>query len=126
MKINSTVALTLILLTLMAGAGVVSGVWGYTLGREALRGVTQPDVRPTSLGSEAAGEQSNRDEIIIIPESKIIEDVKNRMNTQPARSSAQESLTGKLTQLSRPNERGWLAGHAETGRAANRSGRWFG
>ncbi|MDG2617850.1 hypothetical protein P7L53_16545 [Thermoleptolyngbya sichuanensis XZ-Cy5] len=90
MKLNSTVALTLILLTLMAVAGVASGIWGYALGREALRGVTQPDVRPTSLGSEAAGEQGSRDEIIIIPESKIIEDVKNRINnSQPARSSTE-------------------------------------
>lgn len=90
MKLNSTVALTLILLTLMAAAGVASGIWGYALGREALRGVTQPDVRPTSLGSEAAGEQGSRDEIIIIPESKIIEDVKNRINnSQPARSSTE-------------------------------------
>lgn len=90
MKLNSTVALTLILLTLMAAAGVASGIWGYALGREALRGVTQPDVRPTSLGGEAVGEQGNRDEIIIIPESKIIEDVKTRINnSQPARSSTE-------------------------------------
>lgn len=90
MKLNSTVALTLILLTLMAAAGVASGIWGYALGREALRGVTQPDVRPTSLGGEASREQGSRDEIIIIPESKIIEDVKNRINnSQPSRSSTE-------------------------------------
>lgn len=112
MKLNSTVALTLILLTLMAGAGVVSGIWGYALGREALRGVTQPDVRPTSLGSEAAGEQGSRDEIIIIPESKILEDVKTRINnSQPARSSTDS--TGRVS-------------NAGAKRGTSQTGRWLG
>lgn len=112
MKLNSTVALTLILLALMAGAGVVSGVWGYALGREALRGVTQPDVRPTSLGGEAAGEQGSSDEIIIIPESKILEDVKTRINnSQPARSSTDGA--GRVSDAG-----------AEPG--VSRSGRWLG
>ena len=47
MKLNSTVALTLILLAMMLGAGFVSAMWGFTVGHEALKGVTQPDVRPT-------------------------------------------------------------------------------
>lgn len=47
MKFNSTVALTLILLAMMLGAGFVSSMWGFTIGHEALKGITQPDVRPT-------------------------------------------------------------------------------
>ncbi|NJL23691.1 MAG: hypothetical protein HC895_27475, partial [Leptolyngbyaceae cyanobacterium SM1_3_5] len=46
MKVNSTLALTLVLLTAMVGAGVVSAAWGYAVGGEALKGVTQPNGRP--------------------------------------------------------------------------------
>ncbi|NES63977.1 MAG: hypothetical protein F6K24_01215 [Okeania sp. SIO2D1] len=38
MKLNSTVALTLILLAMMSGAGAVSSLYGYTLGHSALKG----------------------------------------------------------------------------------------
>ncbi|MGG6296989.1 hypothetical protein ACQ4M4_21545 [Leptolyngbya sp. AN02str] len=76
MKLNSTVALTLVLLSLMVGAGVVSAAWGYALGREALKGVTQPDVRPTVLNEN--GDQPRTDTNLIVPESKILEDVKAR------------------------------------------------
>lgn len=48
MKLNSTVALTLLLLAMMFGAGFVSAMWGFTVGHQALKGVTQPDVRPTN------------------------------------------------------------------------------
>ncbi|MBW4653670.1 MAG: hypothetical protein KME20_11635 [Kaiparowitsia implicata GSE-PSE-MK54-09C] len=79
MKFNSTVALTLVLLSLMVGAGVVSAAWGYALGREALKGVTQPDVRPTVLSEGES--QARTDDVLIIPEEKILEDVKARVNT---------------------------------------------
>ncbi|MBP0000608.1 MAG: hypothetical protein J7641_16690 [Cyanobacteria bacterium SID2] len=46
MKINFTVVLTVALLLLTIGAGVASAMWGFSLGREALKGVTQPDFRP--------------------------------------------------------------------------------
>lgn len=48
MKLNATVALTLLLLAMMFGAGFVSAIWGFTVGHQALKGVTQPDVRPTN------------------------------------------------------------------------------
>ena len=48
MRINSTVLLTLILLTMMLGAGSVSAFWGFTIGSSALKGVSTPDGRPTS------------------------------------------------------------------------------
>ena len=79
MRINPTVALTLILLVLMVGAGVVSAVYGYSLGREALKGVKQPDVRPATVG-ENAPETTQTKEFEIIPESQILEDVNTQMN----------------------------------------------
>lgn len=80
MKVNSTVALTLILLALMVGAGVVSAAWGYAMGREALKGVTQPDVRPTTVGEEGSNTTQPK-AFEIIPESKILEDVKTQMQS---------------------------------------------
>ncbi|MGD1901965.1 MAG: hypothetical protein ACFB9N_06970 [Geitlerinemataceae cyanobacterium] len=48
MKLRLTIVLTIGLLALTAGAVVVSALWGFAIGREALQGVTQPDVRPNS------------------------------------------------------------------------------
>ncbi len=45
---NLTVVFTLILLTLMLGAGCMSGIWAFNVGHQALKGVTQPDVHPRS------------------------------------------------------------------------------
>jgi len=79
MKVNSTIALTLILLSLMVGAGVVSASWGYAMGREALKGVTQPDVRPTAGSAEEPRSNQPR-EFEVIPEAQILEDVKIQMD----------------------------------------------
>jgi len=89
MRVNSTVALTLILLVLMVGAGVVSAAWGYAMGREALKGVTQPDVRPTAVGEQEEGSSQPR-AFEIIPESKILEDVKTQ--TQSSNRTAEVTL----------------------------------
>lgn len=84
MRLNSTVALTLILLSLMVAAGVVSAAWGYALGREALQGITQPDVRPASNVGESDGNPPHRDELILLKEADILEDVEARMNGNAA------------------------------------------
>ncbi len=78
---NSAVALTLILLSLMIGAGVVSASWGFTLGREALTGVRQPDARPTSgtLASQQSGFGHDGD-VRLAKEAEILEKVKARMS----------------------------------------------
>jgi hypothetical protein len=78
---NSAVALTLILLSLMIGAGVVSASWGFTLGREALTGVRQPDARPTS--GTPVSQQPNlghHGDLVLAKEAEILEKVKTRMN----------------------------------------------
>lgn len=98
MKVNSTVALTLILLALMVGAGVVSAAWGYALGREALKGVTQPEVRPTTVGEDEAGTGQPR-EFEIIPESKILEGVKTQMQSSSQGSGFDAMAVAMLTPL---------------------------
>jgi hypothetical protein len=76
MKINSTVALTFILLALMFGAGVVSASWGFAIGREALKGITQPDSRPTNKVNRKPN--GSRDEMMILKEEDIIKAVKEK------------------------------------------------
>lgn len=80
MKLNSTVALTLLLLVSMVVAGLVSASWGSSLGREALKGITQPDTRPTNnkAGSQSGG--ARREELAVLTEADIIANVKARMS----------------------------------------------
>ncbi|MEG4025136.1 hypothetical protein [Microcoleus sp. S13C4] len=80
MAVNSTVVLTLILLALMFGAGVTSSVWGFTIGREALKGTTQPDVRPSNnAGSGKPGTTASKDQVSILKEKDILTTVKARV-----------------------------------------------
>ena len=86
MKLNSTVALTFILLALMFGAGVVSASWGFAIGREALKGITQPDSRPTNKVNRKPA--SNRDEMVILKEEEIIKAVKDKIGDTTGRSAS--------------------------------------
>lgn len=76
---NPTVVLTLILLTLMVAAGVASGSIGYSVGREALKGIRQPDVRPVSNTSTQTNPQ-RREGLTFLREEDILADVKARMS----------------------------------------------
>ena len=91
MAVNSTVVLTLILLTLMFGAGVTSSVWGFTIGREALKGTTQPDIRPSNnAGSGKQGTQATKDQVSILKEKDILTTVKARVEGRdPDKKTAQ-------------------------------------
>ncbi|KHG39468.1 MULTISPECIES: hypothetical protein [Aphanizomenon] len=82
MKINTTVLLTLILLTLMLGAGSASGFLGFTLGSMALKGVTTPDGRPvTKLNSNKAN-NPQEESVAFLKEEDILETVKSRINDE--------------------------------------------
>lgn len=74
---NPAVAFTLILLSLMMGAGVVSASWGFTLGRQALTGIRQPEARPTS-GTPVAN-ANTPGEVTFANEAEILEQVKARI-----------------------------------------------
>lgn len=75
MRINSTVALTLILLSLMLGMGVTSALFGYRLGRESLKGVTQPNTRPIN-SADAASNNERRQDMVFLKEEDILANVK--------------------------------------------------
>ncbi|MEM9944671.1 MAG: hypothetical protein AAF810_01210 [Cyanobacteria bacterium P01_D01_bin.36] len=78
MRINPAVAFTLILLTMMFGAGIVSSSWGYAIGRQALTGVRQPETRPSNAATaNRSGDQNSG--LQLLDEDKIIDDVKARM-----------------------------------------------
>ncbi|MBD2576953.1 hypothetical protein [Oscillatoria sp. FACHB-1406] len=77
MKFNSTVALTFVLLILMVAAGAVSSLWGYAMGYEALKGVTQPDTSPSRKLIGDKQETMDRKELkILLKEQDILKDVK--------------------------------------------------
>ncbi len=88
MRINSTVALTFILLTLMFGAGIVTGAWGFAIGREALKGITQPDARPTNKMGKKNGSTRTSDALVVLQEDDIIKKVKTRLNGNAKSASA--------------------------------------
>ncbi|NJR58315.1 MAG: hypothetical protein HC769_05305 [Cyanobacteria bacterium CRU_2_1] len=87
---NSTVALTLILLSLMVSAGVASALWGYHLGRDSLKGVTQPDARP--INNVAEGD-ARREGLTLLREEDILANVKARIEggANPSTEATQDS-----------------------------------
>ncbi|WP_353931268.1 hypothetical protein WJM97_01275 [Okeanomitos corallinicola TIOX110] len=88
MKINSTVILTLVLLTLMLGAGSVSAFLGFTMGSSALKGVSSPDGRPTTKFSSSNNNKVQQVGITLLKEEDIIKSTKARI---------QENKTAKKT-----------------------------
>jgi hypothetical protein len=104
MRINSTVALTLILLTFMFGAGVVSGAWGFAIGREALKGITQPDARPTNKVNKK-NTSGRGEDLVILKENDILKMVKDRISggtpksTTPPSPSPSPKADDKQTSL---------------------------
>ncbi|MDX2096449.1 MAG: hypothetical protein SFW36_01625 [Leptolyngbyaceae cyanobacterium bins.59] len=73
---NANIALTLILLALMTGAGVVSASYGFAIGREALKGITQPDIRPINTVNNRKNKAPQRAQSLFLKEEKILSEVK--------------------------------------------------
>ncbi|MGI0488445.1 hypothetical protein ACN4EK_23620 [Pantanalinema rosaneae CENA516] len=87
MKLNSTVALTLVLLTAMLAAGLVSAAFGLTLGREALKGITQPDTRPTNNLANRKGKPARQSDLVILREEDILKSVKAHVDGGAAKAA---------------------------------------
>ena len=59
---------------------MTSSVLGFTTGREALKGTTQPDVRPSNYnGTGKQGTVASKDQVSILKETDIIKTVKARI-----------------------------------------------
>jgi len=84
MKLNSTATFTFVLLVLMVGSGVCSAMGGFNLGSEALKGVTQPDSRPSKSNSNAIASKQHGNgqaEMTLMKEEDILKAVKEKMST---------------------------------------------
>lgn len=96
MGLNSTVVLTVVLLTMMFGAGFTSSVWGYGLGRSALKEITQPDVRPNNLANK--NKNGNRhDGVLLLKENDILATVKKRMEGKDTPTASASPSSNKST-----------------------------
>jgi hypothetical protein len=111
MKINSTVILTLILLTLMLGAGSVSAFLGFSMGSSALKGVTSPDGRPVNKFASAKTNNAQQAGISFLKEDEIIKTVKSRIQDKKSASKTEkvdededEITTKKLEAQEKPPE----------------------
>jgi hypothetical protein len=107
MKLNSTVLLTLILLTLMLGAGSVSAFWGFTLGSAALKGVSTPDARPTSKFASSKTSNSQHGGVALLKEEEILKIVKARIEgkTKAAKSNKLEEDEEDTSSKKKPEEK---------------------
>jgi hypothetical protein len=80
MKLNSTVTFTFALLFLMLGAGLASAFSGFAIGRDALKGITQPDSRPQKTRAKSANSGAEtKDGMALMKEDDIIKSMKERI-----------------------------------------------
>jgi hypothetical protein len=95
MKVNPTVVLTFLLLSMMFGAGALSASLGLELGKAALKEVTQPDVRPNTSGESNTPGTGKGQGLTLLNEDEVIKTVKARMSgkevePEPAQTKAVE------------------------------------
>jgi hypothetical protein len=80
MKLNSTVSFTFALLFLMLGAGLASAFSGFSIGRDALKGITQPDSRPQKTRAKSANSGAEtKDGMVLMKEDDIVKSMKERI-----------------------------------------------
>jgi hypothetical protein len=91
--------LTLVLLSLMVAAGVVSATTGYSIGREALKGVTQPDTRPGSALSDTETMPPRHEGMALKKEADILANVEARMKTGTTAPQTPQSPQSSITPL---------------------------
>ncbi|AFY99741.1 hypothetical protein [Calothrix sp. PCC 6303] len=91
MKLNSTVLLTLILLTLMLGAGSVSAILGFDIGSKALKGVTTPDARPATKFASSKANSMQHGGVTLLREEEILKVVKSRIEGKSKASKLDKS-----------------------------------
>jgi hypothetical protein len=96
--VNPSAGLTILLLLLMAGTGVASTSWGYNLGREALKGIVQPDFRPTADSSGRGGKRPEPAPLKLIDESQLIAKTKAATQTPATGNKPPEPVDPAVTQ----------------------------
>jgi hypothetical protein len=82
-KSDRTLLLTSILLFFMLAAGILSGVVSFISGHAALKGVTQPDIRPNN--SRANLQNANTKGLELLNEKELIASVKKQIGQEDAK-----------------------------------------
>ena len=94
LKSDRTLLLTSILLFFMLAAGIASGVLGFVSGHAALKGVTQPDIRPNN--SKSGSQQNfNTKGLELLQESELIASIKKQMGVEDPRKNSQQAQNAK-------------------------------
>jgi hypothetical protein len=85
--------MTSMLLVLMLGAGIFSGIVGFTLGHAALKGVTQPDIRLSN--KEATDQNPKTRGTDILSEKKLLADAQALMGIKAGNSDKPDKFPSK-------------------------------
>jgi hypothetical protein len=93
LKRDRALLMTSILLVLMLGAGMFSGIVGFTLGHAALKGVTQPDIRPNNKALNDQNPKSRNVEIL--NEKELVADAQEVMGIAKLADETKPSLEAK-------------------------------
>jgi hypothetical protein len=94
LKGDRTLLLTSILLFFMLAAGIMSGVLGFVSGHEALKGVTQPDIRPNN--NKGGNQQNiNTKGLPLVQESEVIANFKKQTGVGEPKLDAKQAKDAK-------------------------------
>ncbi len=93
-KSDRTLLLTSVLLFFMLAAGIVSGVIGFVSGHAALKGVTQPDIRPNN-NKNGAQQNVNTKGLALIKEQDLIANVKKQIGSEDPKPNSQQAKDAK-------------------------------
>jgi len=85
-KFNSTFAFILLFVVVTISSGFLSLLTGYTLGYEALKQVSQPDVQPGQKQLAEKNNHSSEKQTIIVSEAEIIAKVNAAMKQDQEKS----------------------------------------
>jgi hypothetical protein len=91
LKSDRTLILTSILLFFMLTAGIISGVLGFISGHTALKGVTQPDIRPNN---KSGSNQSSKN-LEMLQEKDLIVNVKKQMGIDEPKKDVEQVKDAK-------------------------------
>jgi hypothetical protein len=92
LKSDRTLILTSILLFFMLTAGIISGVLGFISGHTALKGVTQPDIRPNN---NKGGSNFSTKNLEMLPERDAIASAKKQMGMDEPKKDVQQAKDAK-------------------------------
>lgn len=92
LKSDRTLILTSILLFFMLTVGIISGVLGFISGHTALKGVTQPDIRPNNSKN---GTNINGTNLAMVSERELIANVKKQIGFDEPKKDVQQAKDAK-------------------------------